>query len=183
MYNENPSRLDSVGRAISGVELEVVDGSGEQLEAHGLGEIRARCPGLMLGYLDDPEASAKALRDGWLYTGDLGYRDEEGYWFLVGRRKNIIITGGINISPEEIEQCLLMLPSVSDVLVVGIDHPTLGQVPSAYVVLAEPRPTAAEMSAHCIRYLARHKVPVQFEVVDSLPRTRTGKIRRIARSA
>ena len=146
-----------------------------------IGEVFVSGDVVMQGYWQNPSASAQALRQGWLHTGDMGCLDEEGFLTLKDRSKDLIISGGSNIYPREVEEVLLLHPSVSEVSVVGRTHPEWGEEVVAFVVL---RPSAAanegqtlhELDAHCLSHMARFKRPKQYLVVDQLPKNETGKV-------
>ena len=131
----------------------------------------------MKGYFKQPTITNETIINGWVYTGDLGYLDEDGFLYLAGRLKNIIITGGINVYPEEIEQIMLDHEAVKEVCVVAKDHELLGEVPIAKVVL-RTEVSAKELSSYCMDRMAHYKVPVEFEFVSELPKTYNGKIKR-----
>ena len=131
----------------------------------------------MKGYYKQSEITSETIRSDWLHTGDLGYFDAEGYLYLTGRIKNIIISGGINIYPEEIEQILLQHECVEDVCVVGEEHKMMGEMPIAKLVLKSDM-TSAELKQYCSQRLADYKVPIRFDFVESLSKTYNGKIKR-----
>jgi long-chain acyl-CoA synthetase len=169
----------SVGRPLWGVEVKVVDDDGRQLPAGPaeVGEILVRGLNVMKGYFRNPQATAEALRDGWLHTGDLGYLDEDGYLFIVDRKKEMIIRGGYNVYPREIEEVLYRHPAVAEAAVVGEPHDRHGEEVCAYVSLrsgqaAEP----AELIDYCRERLAAYKYPRRVVVVEELPKGPTGKI-------
>ncbi len=138
-----------------------------------------RGPQVMKGYYQNPQETANALQDGWLRTGDMAVRDEDGYFRIVDRRKDVIIVGGINVWPREVEEVLLEHPLIADAAVVGVPHVRLGEVPRAFVVPAPGAHLTVEMVvAHCRANLAAHKVPRQVEFVDELPRSGVGKVLR-----
>jgi len=143
------------------------------------GEIVVRGPTVTPGYADRPEETARAIRDGWLHTGDLGILDAEGYLYVLDRRDDLIVSGGENVYPAEVEATLLAHPAVAEAGVVGMDDPAWGQVPVAYVV---PRPglpvTPDALIAFCRERLARYKVPARVTLVDALPRNASGKLLR-----
>jgi long-chain acyl-CoA synthetase len=144
------------------------------------GEVCVQGPGIMLGYWNNPEATAAVLRDGWLRTGDLGRVDEDGYLFLQGRRSDMIKTGAHRVHPNDVEEVIAELPGIREVAVVGIDDATLGQVIKAYVVADELAPRAEDrIKAHCRARLAAYKIPRHITFVDALPRTASGKVRRV----
>lgn len=174
---EKVRRLASCGREIFGVTLRVVNERGEEVQPGEVGEIVARGDNVMLGYYKMEEETAKTLRGGWLHTGDLATVDSEGYIFIVDRAKDMIISGGENIYPREIEEVLFGHPGVADAAVIGIPDPKWGEVPLAVVV---PRPgaapTAEDLVAHCRARLAGFKVPKRVEFVKELPRNPSGKV-------
>ena len=177
-----PARLDdkpgSVGVPVAGVEIDVRDVD-RSVTAHGRGEIWVRGPGVMLGYWNDAAATAEVLRDGWLRTGDFGWRDEEGYFYIDGRAVEMIKSGAFRVSPQEIEEAIAELADVEEVGVTAVADPLLGQAIKAVIV---PRPgtagNAAAIKAHCRRQLAANKVPKIVTFVRALPRTASGKVQR-----
>jgi acyl-CoA synthetase (AMP-forming)/AMP-acid ligase II len=168
----------SVGLPVSGVEIEVREGEGTVPPGR-VGEIFVRGPNVMLGYWNDPAATAEVLRDGWLRTRDLGYLDEEGYLFIVGRTTDMIKVGAFRVSPQEIEEIIAGLEGVEEAAVVGIADEVLGQAVKAVVV---PKPgaemTAMAVKAYCRDNLASYKVPKVVEFAAELPRTSSGKVQR-----
>ncbi|KAM9861753.1 class I adenylate-forming enzyme family protein [Leucobacter sp. BZR 635] len=172
-----PHKLGTVGPAISGQEIKLVDARGAAVPAGERGEVWISGPTVMRGYFGRPEATADAIVDGWLRTGDVGVLDADGYLKIVDRIKDMIIRGGENLYPKEIETHLASHPAVLESAVVGAAHPSLGEVPVAYVV---PQPGAgvssAELLAHCAAGLMKIKVPARLEIVPELPRNPVGKI-------
>lgn len=170
-------RLTSVGRAQSVVEIRIGDENGEALPAGTNGEIMVKGVPVMPGYWENPEASAKALRDGWLMTGDVGVLDEDGYLSLQDRSKDVIISGGTNIYPREVEEALLTHPSVYEVSVVGRPSAEWGEDVVAFVV---PAPGAdfdvAALDAHCLGEIARFKRPKAYFEIGELPKNNYGKV-------
>jgi acyl-CoA synthetase (AMP-forming)/AMP-acid ligase II len=168
----------SIGRPMPDVEMKIVDEQGKDVPIGQLGEIVARGPRVMSGYWKDAEKTAKALtKDGWLRTGDMGYVDEEGYFYLAGRGDDLIIRGGENISPEEVENALYAHPAVEEVAVIGIPDPEWGEEPRAIVVLKKGMTaTAEELMEFCRQKLSGFKRPRSIVFIDELPRTSTGKI-------
>jgi long-chain acyl-CoA synthetase len=178
-----PAKAGSVGIALPRTIVEIVDqGTGETILPIGeSGEIRARGPQIMTGYRNAPDETAMALRDGWLYTGDIGSIDSDGTLSIRGRKKEMVIVGGYNVFPREVEDVLLSYPGVTEAAVVGIPHAYHGESVRAFVVPAEGLSLVnGEILAHCTANLARYKVPVSIEVRSELPKTAVGKIDKIA---
>ena len=166
---------DSVGRAVHGVDVQVVDDRHQPLPAGSVGLLRYRSPGCATGFYLDEAASNDAFRDGWFYPGDLAQLDAAGYLTLAGRAKDMIIRSGINIYPEEIETTLRGHPDVRDAAVVGVPHATRGEEVVAFVVLSRVV-SQQELSDWCAQRLAPYKLPRQFEVLDTLPLNSSGKV-------
>ena len=168
-------RLGSAGRAFSNVEVRIADGGECALPAGEIGEIQVRGEVVMNGYWSDPEATAEALQGGWLHTGDIGVMDDEGYVTLKDRSKDMIISGGTNIYPREVEEVLLRHPSVREASVIGRPDPEWGENVVAYIV-----PSAevdhAELDRHCLESMARFKRPKAYRFVETLPKNNYGKI-------
>ena len=167
------------GRAIVGVETRVVDEQGGDVPRDGqtIGEIIARSDGVMEGYWKQPESTAAAIRNGWFYTGDMAVWDEEGYLLIVDRKKEIIVSGGENISSLEIERALGAHPSVYECAVIAVPDDKWGEVPKALVVLKENAPvTEEELLAFLKERIAKFKVPKSVEFLPSLLKGGTGKI-------
>jgi fatty-acyl-CoA synthase len=172
-------RQAMTGRAIHGVVLRVVDEQGNDVPRDGqaIGEVIARSDGVMDGYWNQPQDTAAAIRDGWLYTGDMAVWDEDGYVLIVDRKKEIIVSGGENISSLEIEHALAAHPSVYECAVIAVPDECWGEVPKALVVLKENASTAEADLAEFLRgRIAKFKVPKSFEFLPSLPKGGTGKI-------
>jgi acyl-CoA synthetase (AMP-forming)/AMP-acid ligase II len=169
--------LGSIGRPAYGVDLRICDPDGVEVPRGTVGEIVTRSDAVMAGYLGMPDETARAIRDGWFWGGDLGRIDDEGYLHLEGRRTDMIIRGGENVYPVEIETVLSDHPSVSQVAVIGRPDGHWGEVVVAYVVAAPGHAIdAEELRAHCRTSLAAFKVPVAVEVVDAMPLNASGKI-------
>ncbi|KPK74084.1 MAG: hypothetical protein AMJ84_00725, partial [Acidithiobacillales bacterium SM23_46] len=172
-------KMGSAGTAIPGVTIEIRGETGEILPPDQVGEICATGDNLMLGYWHDPEATVRVLIDGWLHTGDMAYRDAEGFLYIQGRRSDMIKTGAHRVNPREIEEAIIELDWVADVAVVGVDDDILGQVIKAVIV---PRPGLAvdpmRVKAHCRERLATYKIPKFVEHANELPRTASGKVKR-----
>ena len=168
----------SIGRPMDDVEIKIVDDDGKELPTGEVGEILARGPRVMSGYWKDAEKTAKALTpDGWLRTSDKGYVDDEGYIYLAGRGDDMIIRGGENISPEEVEDILYAHPKVDEAAVIGVADPDWGQEPKAIVVLKKGETaTPDEIMEFCRQRLSSFKRPRYVAFIDELPRTSTGKV-------
>lgn len=172
-------RFLSIGKPIWGVEVIVVDDHGRRLPrgSEHVGELVVRGHNVMKGYRNDPEATAEALRDGWLHTGDLGYEDEDGYLFVVDRLKDLVIRGGYNVYPREVEEVLYSHPDVSEAAVIGRQDPRLGEEVVAVVALrADSVTTEDDVIAFCRERLAAYKYPREVRFVAELPKGSTGKI-------
>ena len=167
--------LESCGFARTGVEVRVVDDEDRDLPAGEVGEIVTRSDCVMAGYWRNPEASAKTLRGGWLHTGDLGSLDDAGYLTIRDRSKDMIISGGSNIYPREIEEVLLRHPAVAECSVVGRAHPEWGEEVVAFVV-KRGEVSGGELDALCLEHIARFKRPRDYRFVDSLPKNNYGKV-------
>jgi len=170
-------RPGSVGKPLPPAEIVCTDADGDPVPAGNVGEVRMRIPGRPREYYGDPEATARTWVDGWLMTGDLGRIDEDGYLYIVGRSKDVIIRGGNNIHPTDVEHAVARHPDVHEVAVLGVPHPVLGEDVVACVVL---RPggtaTADDLRDFTLEHLARSKVPRRWYFVETLPRNATGKV-------
>jgi long-chain acyl-CoA synthetase len=169
----------SVGIAVPGTAIEIVDTTTGTtvLPVGERGEIRASGPQIMRGYRNLPEETAAALREGWLYTGDIGELDGEGYLFIRDRKKDMAIVGGYNVYPREIDEVLFAHPDVLEVAAIGVPDAYRGEIIRAFVVPRPGRrPSGEELLAHCRANLAKYKVPASIELVAALPKTSVGKI-------
>jgi len=176
---EDEAHVGSVGQALPGVELRIVDENGRDQPAEVAGEICVRAAQVMSGYLNLPEQTTRTLEAGWLHTGDIGTLSTEGYLTLLDRRSDLIVSGGENVSPAEVEAVLLCHPDVAAAAVVGRSDPSWGQVVHAFVVPRAARVASAEeLIAHCRSRLAGFKLPRVIELVTSLPQTKPGRLRR-----
>ncbi len=172
-------RLRSIGRPLPDVEVRIVDESGDEVVVGVTGEIVARGDRLMKGYWNSPEATADTIHNGWLHTGDLGWRDEDGYIFLTGRAREFIKRGGEMISPEEVEETLCLHPAVAESAVVGVEDATWGEVVHAAVVFAPGAAVSGEeLMEFCRSRIASFKMPEVVHFVDELPRNQLGKVMR-----
>ena len=174
-----PHLLASVGRSSPGMVWRLLGDDGREVAIGEVGEVVTRGANLMSGYWRNPEATVEALRDGWMYMGDLGYRDEDGYLYLVDRRGDKIVTGGENVYPSEVENVLIEHPAVAEAAIVGMPHARWGEQVTAVVVARSGSAIDTfELIAFCRGQLAGYKTPKQVLVADVLPRTATGKLRR-----
>jgi long-chain acyl-CoA synthetase len=174
---DDPQRLASVGTPRWATRVRVVDRDDRQVPVGEVGEVVVDGPTVMAGYLGRPEATAEALRGGWLHTGDLGRMDAGGYLTLVDRAKDVVISGGYNVYPREVEDVLLTDPAVADAAVVGVPDPDWGERLVAFVVPSgRGRPDPLELDARCLTAIARHKRPKEYVIVDALPRNPAGKV-------
>ncbi len=169
-------RLASAGRAQSAVEIRIGDATGAPLPEGEIGEIMVRGLPVMPGYWNNPEATEKALKNGWLLTGDMGFLDPDGYLTIRDRCKDMIISGGSNIYPREVEEVLLTHPDLREVSVVGRPSPEWGEEVVAFVVAGENRPSPAELDALCLAQIARFKRPRRYIFRRELPKSNYGKI-------
>ena len=167
----------SIGKPIPNVELSIRDDDGRELSTGAIGEICIRGGNVMRGYWNQPEETAKVLRDGWLYTGDVGCRDAEGYYYITDRKKDMLLVNGINVYPREIEEVIYQFPGVKETAVIGVPDPRKGEQPVAFVTAAEGQ-TLDEKALHqFIRgKLADFKLPRKIVFLPALPRNATGKI-------
>ena len=170
-------QMRSCGKPLNNAELKIVDGDGAELPCGTVGEIIVRSPQVMKGYWNLPEQTAITIRDGWLHTGDVGYVDEDGYVYVHDRLKDMIISGGENVYPAEVESALFGHPAVADVAVIGIPDARWGEAVRAIVVVKpDAAVTEAELTAYCREMIAHYKTPKSIEFVESLPRNPSGKI-------
>ena len=171
----------AVGIPVPGTEVRILDDGGRELAIDEVGEICARSPGVMKGYWRSPDATAEALRDGWLHTGDLGYLDEEGYLFIVDRKKDLIIRGGFNVYPRDVEDALLEHPAIESAGVIGRPDPVSGEEVVAFVSL---RPGADVAPDELVEWgrarIGGYKYPREVHVIDGVPLTNVGKVDRKA---
>ncbi|HZC04129.1 MAG TPA: long-chain fatty acid--CoA ligase [Ktedonobacterales bacterium] len=169
----------TVGPAIPGVEIKIVDDAGNEVPHGEMGELIARGPNIMVGYWNQPQATADTLRDGWLYTGDLATEDEDGYITIVDRKKDMIVVSGYNVYPREVEEMLYQHPAVADAAVVQYPDPYQGESVLAFVVRKEGQNVSAqELIDFCRSQIAVFKCPRRIEFVDELPKNNTGKVLR-----
>jgi fatty-acyl-CoA synthase len=174
---DSTRKMGSVGKPMLGVELRVVDDALQDTPADDVGEVVYRGPIVMAGYHQQPEATREAFAGGWFHSGDLARFDDEGYLWLVDRKKDMIVSGGENVYPAEVERVLLDHPAVAEVAVIGVPHRRWVETPVAFVVAGDGvEADEAELIAHCRQYLAGFKKPSAVIVVDELPRNAGGKV-------
>jgi long-chain acyl-CoA synthetase len=172
-------KVGSIGTPIDGVEMRVVDEHGDEAPIGTSGEIQIRGHNVMKGYWNLPEATAAAIVDGWFFTGDIGQVDEDGYFFIVDRKKDLIIRGGYNVYPREIEEILYEHPAVAEVAVIGIPHDTLGEEVGAAIALVPGQDaTAEQIQAWVKERVAAYKYPRHIWFIEALPKGATGKIQK-----
>lgn len=169
----------SIGTNIVNVENKVVDEYGDEVPVGEVGELIVRGPNVMKGYYKMPEETAVAIRDGWLYTGDLARQDENGYFYIVDRKKDMIIVGGYNVYPREVEEVLFAHPDIVEAAVIGVPDPDFGEEVQAFVVLKKGAQLEEKaLKEFCAKRLAKYKIPETIDFLDELPKNTTGKILR-----
>ncbi|RKQ35754.1 long-chain-fatty-acid--CoA ligase [Oceanobacillus halophilus] len=170
-------KVGSVGIPFPNTDCKVVDDEDMELPIGTVGELIIKGPQIMKGYWNNEEETKYALRNGWLYTGDLAKQDEDGYFYIVGRKKEMVINGGFNVYPQEIENILYEHPDIKECAVVGIPHPEKGEIVKAFIVPKEKVVIDfEEVKGFCYRNLTPYKVPKEFEIIEELPRNTVGKI-------
>lgn len=175
---DKPRKPGSIGTNIVHVENKVVDEFGEEVAVGEVGELIVQGPNVMQSYYKMPEETTAALKDGWLYTGDMARMDDEGYFYIVDRKKDMILVGGYNVYPREVEEVLYAHPNVSEAAVVGIPHPETGEAVICFVVADHTGITEKNLIEFCKAHLAKYKIPTSIEFLDELPKNTTGKILR-----
>ncbi len=171
------SKRECVGQAVAFLEVRIVDDQDRDVKTGEVGEVICRGPNVMKGYYKDEEATREALRGGWLHTGDLARMDEEGFIYIVDRKKDMIVSGGENIYPREIEEILYSHPKIEDAAIFGVPDPLWGESVRAVIVLKKGEAmTAEEVIEYCKNHLASYKKPRSVEFVESLPRNPSGKV-------
>lgn len=177
---DRPRKPGSIGKSIIHVENKVVNELGEEVPPGEVGELIVKGPNVMKGYYKLPEETAATIKDGWLYTGDLARMDDEGYFYIVDRKKDMVIVGGFNVYPREVEEVLFAHPDIAEVAVIGAPDPNLGEVIRCFVVSKQASLTEEELIDYCIERLAKYKVPKSIDFMEELPKNTTGKILRRA---
>lgn len=170
-------KVGSIGLPLPGTDCKVIDESGNELPSDEIGELIIKGPQIMKGYWRKEKETADSLKNGWLHTGDLARQDNEGYFFIVGRKKELIITNGFNVYPQEVESVLFEHPDIKESAVVGIKDEKRGELTKAFIVVNnDVTIDEDELIGHCYNNLTPYKVPKQFEVIDDLPRNNVGKV-------
>jgi long-chain acyl-CoA synthetase len=171
------TRLKSCGRPLPAVDLRIVDARGAEVPCGEAGEVIVRAPNVTRGYLNQPEVNAASFRDGWFHTGDVGRVDDDGYVYLLDRKKDMIVTGGENVYSSEVEQAIYQHADVSECAVIGVPHPTYGEALVAVIVPVAGRALDEDaMIAHCRARIGGYKIPRQWRFVRELPKSAMGKI-------
>ncbi|WP_174612923.1 class I adenylate-forming enzyme family protein [Virgibacillus ihumii] len=174
--HEHETKAGSIGkRAALGTEIKIIDNDGNGLSPGEVGEIALHGEGNMVGYYNNPDATDEVLQNGWLRTGDLAMKDDDGYFWIVDRKKDMIISGGVNVYPKEIEDVFLMYEGVTEVAVIGVPHPEWGETVKA-IFAANEKVTQNDVKSFLQERLASYKVPRIYEQVEALPRNASGKI-------
>ena len=175
---DRPRKPGSIGQSIMNVKNKVVDELGEEVAAGEVGELIVQGPNVMEGYYKMPEETAATLKEGWLYTGDMARMDDEGYFYIVDRKKDMILVGGYNVYPREVEEVLYAHPKIVEVAAVGIPDPNTGEAVICYVVTDDMSLSEAILKSFCEAHLVRYKIPSKIEFLEELPKNTTGKILR-----
>jgi len=170
-------KAGSIGLPIPNVEISIQDDTGRELGTGETGEVCVRGGNVMLGYWQQPAETAKVMRSGWLLTGDVGYRDHEGYYYITDRKKDMILVNGINVYPREVEEVLYQFPGVKEAAVVGVHDSRKGEQPVAYLVPTDGATINEEALRHFLRRkLANFKIPRKVVIMTALPRNASGKV-------
>ncbi|GBL03440.1 long-chain-fatty-acid--CoA ligase FadD [Glaciecola sp. KUL10] len=178
----NPTNIKeyrgAIGLPLPSTDIKLLDEDGKEVALGEAGEMYVQGPQVMLGYLNRPEATDEILKDGWLATGDIAKMDEEGYFYIVDRKKDMILVSGFNVFPNEIEEVAAMHEGVLEAAAIGVPHEVSGEVVKLFVVKKDPQVSASEITKHCKELLTGYKVPKFIEFRDELPKTNVGKILR-----
>jgi long-chain acyl-CoA synthetase len=175
---EGTQRADSIGIPVPGTSVRLVDDAGQPVAAGEPGELIVRGPQVMAGYWQRPDETARTLKDGWLYTGDIAVMDADGFFRIVDRKKDMILVSGFNVYPNEVEDAIAQLDAVLEVAVIGVPDDRSGEAVRAYVVPQADGLTEEQVRAHCKRLLTDYKIPRSVEFRSELPKTPIGKILR-----
>jgi fatty-acyl-CoA synthase len=168
-------KIGSIGYPNFYIDIQIVGDHGRPVARGEVGELILRGPMMMTGYWKNPKATAETIRDGWFYTGDLVRQDEDGFVYVVGRKKDMFISGGENVYPPEVEQVLRQMGQIREVAVIGVADPKWGEVGKAFIVKRQDV-TVEEIQAHCLKNLAKYKIPKHFAFIQELPKGDSGKI-------
>jgi long-chain acyl-CoA synthetase len=178
----NPPQLDaykgSIGMPVPSTDIMLVDESGNEVAPGESGEMWVKGPQVMKGYFNRPEATDEIIRDGWLATGDIARADDDGYFYIVDRKKDMILVSGFNVFPNEIEEVAAMHDAVLEAAAIGVPHEVSGEVVKLFIVRKDDSLTAEAVIAHCRSHLTGYKVPKHVEFKEELPKTNVGKILR-----
>lgn len=177
---DRPRKEGSIGTSILNVKNKVVNELGEEVPVGEVGELVVKGNNVMKGYYKMPEETAFTIKDGWLYTGDLAKMDEDGYFYIVDRKKDLVLVGGYNVYPREVEEVLFAHPSIVEAAVVGVPDPNLGEAVHAFIVKKDAELTVEDVLSFCSEHLAKYKIPTYIEFLEELPKNTTGKILRRA---
>lgn len=178
-YPNRPRKPGSIGQPLPDVQVRIVDDGGRDVPVGEIGELLVKGPNVSPGYYKNPEATANAIKDGWLFTGDMAKMDEDGYLYIVERKKDLIIRGGFNVYPRDVEEVLYKHPAVLEAAVIGVPDPIQGEEIKAFVVVRDGQQvTAEEIIEHTQKYLAKFKCPRYVEFIKEIPRNPSGKILR-----
>ena len=182
MVTVSPYDIDgyngSIGLPAPSTDIKLVDDDGNEVPPGEPGEMLVKGPQVMLGYLNRPEETAKVLKDGWLYTGDIARMDEEGFFYIVDRKKDMILVSGFNVYPNEIEEVVAMHDKVLEVAAVGVPNEATGEAVKLFIVKKDASLNEQEIIQHCRQHLTGYKVPKLVEFRTELPKTNVGKILR-----
>ena len=175
---DGTGRLGTIGLPVPSTDIKIVDEYGEEVALGQRGEIIAKGPQIMKGYYNRPDASAEVLKDGWLYTGDIGIMDKDGFIKIVDRKKDMILVSGFNVYPNEVEDVIAQHPKVFEVAVIGVSDVKSGEAVKAFIVKKDPSLTEEEIKSYCKENLTGYKVPKHYEFRNDLPKSNVGKILR-----
>ena len=175
---DGSGKIGSIGMPLPSTDMRIVDDNGTVLPMGSTGEIQVKGPQVMLGYYNRPEATAEVIKDGWMSTGDIGLMDEDGYFKIVDRKKDMILVSGFNVYPNEIEEVLSTHPKILESAAVGIKDSKSGEVVKVFVVKKDESLTEEEVLAHCRASMTGYKIPKLVEFRKDLPKTNVGKILR-----
>ncbi|HER27573.1 MAG TPA: long-chain fatty acid--CoA ligase, partial [Rhodospirillales bacterium] len=168
-------KTNSIGVPLPDIGIQIVDDDGNEVPIGESGELIAKGPNIMKGYLNRPDETAETIQDGWLYTGDVAKMDEDGYLFIVDRKKDMILVSGFNVYPNELEDAIAHISGVAEVAVIGVPDEHSGEVPKAFIVRADEGLTGEDVLAHCKGCLTGYKRPREIEFVDEIPKSPVGK--------